>query len=895
VSDRRGRVLAGLLVRLYPRTLRDAHGAEMAAFLEVRFARVGGRPLRALRELSGAVRDLVVTWREERWERRRLRETERRREPRMSGLVQDLRYAFRRLARTPVFSLGALLIMAIAIGANTGVFALVNTMLLKAPPYGDADRVVNIYQDSDDGEPSSTSYPAYLDMAEPGGVFAAVGATSPDQVTLEEGGVRQSLAVEFTTSSYMSVIGRQPSRGRWFDASMDRVGAGNYAVVSERTWRTRFGADPSLVGRTLRINREPVTVIGIGPEGFNGVGGFIVTDMWLSISSVGLNGSFRVANLDRREDHWYDVKARLAPGVTVAGARQAMDALAQRLAESFPELNEGRDITVFPAAEVRLHPEVDGDLYSGAGVLMAIVLLVLVLASSNLGSLLLVRGVLRGGEVAVRRALGAPSGRVAGLFLGEALLLSFGGGLLGLIVAKALLGALAAAPLPLPVSGELELTMDLPVLLFSIGLMAATGLFFGWVPALHSLRADVSGALREDRRTGGGGRRLSRVRNVLVGVQVAVSLALVVGAAGMVRSLASYGRVDPGVDVDHLAFIRTTFSEAGIGAEAREPVVSELRDRIAAVPGVSGVALATRLPVRSSGTTTTVVEGYEPAAGTGSVELPWAAVSPEYFETMGIRVLAGRAYRAGDEDLPVVIVNETAARRFWGSVDAVGRRMRPQSVPDGWNQVVGVVGDTKVTSLAEAPTPMIYYALGPSAANALYIMARTSGDPSDMVGHLASELHAVNPGLPVDMQATLGSYIGTTLESTRLTATTLGLFSLLALLLAGIGIYTIVSFTVAGRVQEIGIRVALGAERARVMRLVVGEVALIVLLGLVAGTALVFVANAQLGAAVFGPGILAPGTLAAATAIMAVAVGIAAWLPARRAAAVDPVEALRGA
>ena len=886
--------LVGWLVRLYPRGLREAHEVEMAAFLEARLERVRGRPVRTVGVVAGALRDVVETWRAERAERRRISRTERKREHRMGGMMQDLRYAFRRLARTPVFSLGALLIMAIAIGANTAVFAVVNGMLLAPPPYGDVSRVVNIYQDTDDGDVGSTSFPAYRDMASLEGVFTSVGATTPAGATLEENGVRRSLAIEFTTASYLSVIGRTVTRGRWFDAAMDHPGAGNYAVVSERAWRTKFGSDPSIVGRSLLINGEPVTVIGVGPQGFNGVGGFVVTDLWLSISSVGVGGDYRVGNLDRREDHWYDVKARLAPGVTVNHAQDAMSALATRLAETYPELNAGRGITVFPATRVRVHPDVDGQLWSAGSVLMVVVLLVLILAATNLGSLLLVRGVTRGPEVAVRRALGAASSRVAGLFLSEAMVLSVCGGLLGLFVAHALLSVLAAAPLPLPVSGDIDLALNLPVLLFSVGLMVATGLFFGLAPAVQSLRTDVSGALREDRRSAGPGRRLSFTRNAMVAVQVAVSLALVVGAAFMVRRLESWQRIDPGVDAEHIAYIRTTFDDAGITGDARAPVLQQLRDRFASTPGVTAVTLASRLPVQRGGTTTMVVDGYEPAAGTGSVELPWVRIGPGYFDAIGIRVLRGRVYLPADREgtLPGVVVNETAALRFWGTLDAVGRRIRSQGDEDGWIDVIGVVSDTKVNSLSEPPTPLLYLPLPPSGAGSLYFLVRTASDPAAVLSSLRTGLRNVNSQLPVDELDTLDGHLGSTLASARMTAGLLGLFSLLALLLAGIGIYTIVSFSVAGRMPEIGIRVALGAARGRVIRMVVGEVALTVGIGLALGTALVILLNARLGPSIGGR--LEPATLGLAAAVMALAVGVAAWLPARRAAAVDPVEALRG-
>jgi len=812
----------------------------------------------------------------------------------MGGLFQDLGYALRRLARTPVFTLGALAILALAIGANTAAFTIVNRALLVPPPYDRPDEVVNIYQDSDDGGPSSSSFPAYRDMAGLEGVFRSVAATSPDEAILEMEEGRWPVAVEFTTSSFMDVIGRSPSRGRWFDRSMDRVGAGNFAVVSHHAWTNRFGSDPGIVGRTILLNGGPVTVLGVGPEGYNGIGGFVVSDFWLSISSVGLNGEFRVANLDRREDHWYDVKARLAEGITVAQAQEAMNVLALRLAESYPELNEGRGISVFPATEIRLHPEVDGGLYSVAGLLMALVFLVLVLASSNLGGLLLVRGFSRTPEVAVRRAIGASPSRVARLFLGEALVLSLAGGALGILLAHWLLRLTQGIPLPSPLSGELDLSMDFRVVLFAVALMLGTGVFFGWVPALQSNSADLAEALREDRRAASGGRRLSIFRNLMVSVQVAVSLVLVVGAGVMVQSLRSYHRVDTGVDVARLAFLQTDFTQAGVPQGEQGALLDELIQRVGGLAGVEAVALASRIPVQGGGTTTTVVEDYEPPAGTGSVELPWALVTPGYFEAVGMDVVEGRGYVPADRGSgePIIVVNE-ALTRFWGGGSSVGRRIRPQSVPDGWRSVVGVVSDTKVRSLSEPPTPMLYYVMGEAGVNAPFLVIRTAGDPDLLLGAVRRELSAVSPRLTPVRLSTMETHVGESLVTPRISAALLGLFSFLALLLASVGIYTIVSFSVAGRMPEIGIRMALGAPGSRVVLMVVAEIAATVALGLLAGAVVVVLASSRIQDLLYGAHVLGLGSLVPALAVLGATVALASYLPARRAAAADPVDALR--
>jgi len=529
-------------------------------------------------------------------------------------------------------------------------------------------------------------------------------------------------------------------------------------------------------------------------------------------------------------------------------------------------------------------------------VLGVIVLLVLILAATNLGSLLIVRGMSRTAEVAVRQALGAGTGRVARLFLSETLILSATGGILGIFLARWLVGLLGLIPLPGPLASELDLTLDWRVLLFSTGLIIGTGLFFGWAPALQSTRADVAATLREDGRSQGRGRKRFLFRNGMVAVQVAVSLILVTGAAVTAKSLATYAQVDPGFDVGRLAILRTSFGQAGLAAEDRAPVLDELRERLGGLPGVTSITMTTRLPVQGGGSTTTVVEDYEPPSGTGSVELNWAAITPDYFETMGIGVVDGRIYTEADRysDIRTVVVNEAAARIFWGGQNPVGRRIRSAGDPDSWRQVIGVVADSKVRSLSEPPTPLLYYVLGEGVPGSVYLVARTELEPAALLSPFRTELRAVNPLLPAIELRTAEEHLGAGLAVPRMSAALLGIFSLLALLLASVGIYTIVSFAVAGRLPEIGIRVALGAARARVTRLVVGEVAATVGVGLFLGGAAIVMVGSRLGGALPGFELLHPATLALAFVVLGGVVAIAAYLPARRAARVDPVNAMRG-
>ena len=815
----------------------------------------------------------------------------------LNELSQDVRHASRALLRSPGFTVTASLIVALGIGANATVFTVVNAVLFKPPPYDDPERVVAVYQDSDAGDPSSSSFPATRDMATYTDVFSGVAAMSSATITWEaEDGPRPAL-VEFVTASYFPVLGLQPSIGRWFETALDNVGAGNFAVVSHRAWRTQFGADPRIVGRTLRMGGLPVTVLGVGPEGFNGSGGAVVTDFWLSISSVEVGGSFRVSNLERRQDHWYDARARLDPGVTVAQAQAAMDALATRLAEEFPELNRGRGITVFGPGTVRIHPSVDGLLAPAAVVLLGLVTLVLVLTGANLANLLIVRGLARGHEVAIRRSLGAGRGRVARLFLTESLLLALLGGGIGMLFARWSLDAVPLLMSPLVSglggTGELDLPMDLGVLLYGATLTLATGILFGLAPALRSARSGVAGVLREEGHSLGPSRRSALLRNGLVSLQVAVSLVLLVAASLVTRSLANVQRVDPGVDVAHLAFVATTFGQGTATPEERTARMTELVDRAAALPGVSAVGVTTRLPVQPGGSTTTVVDGYTPPSGTDSVELPVALVDDGYFEAVGLGIMTGRPFSREDRVGPrVALVNETAARRFWADGNPVGRRLRPQGAPDAWFQVVGVVEDSKVANLNEAASPMLYYPIGESPTSG-YVLVRTDGAPSALLSGLRAELRAVNPDLPLSALGTMESRLADSLAGPRIAAGVLGAFSLLAMLLASLGIYGVVSFAVARRSPEMGVRIALGAGRLQLIRMVMREMPTTVAVGLTGGIALALLAARVLEPALYEVAAGDVVSFAVGALLLTTVAAVATYLPARRAASVDPVTALR--
>ena len=810
----------------------------------------------------------------------------------MSLLIQDLKYAARRLHRTPVFSAFAVAILAIGIGLNVTVFAAVDAMLWRSVPFTEPERIVHIYQDSDGGEPTSTAYPAYRDIAALTGVFAGVAATRGGAASWETPDGPRDVAVEFATASYFPVLGLAPSRGRWFDAGHDTVGAELAAVVTDKAWRTRFGSDPNVIGRTIRLNNQLVTVIGIGPQGFNADGGVAAADFWLSISAVGIEGPFAIANLERRQDHWYTVKARLQPGVTIERARGELQTLATQHGELFPEIDRGRDITVFALDDVRIHPSID-PILAGSGVgLFVVAGMVLLLTCGNLGNLLLVRGLARAPELAIREALGGDRARIGRPLLLEALLLSLLGGALGLLAAIWLQDVIASVPLP-PANQALDVRFDYRMVTFSIVAALATGCLFGLLPSRRSATTNVASTLRDAGRGHSAGGK-SLLRGALVAAQVALSVVLVAASALLARSLINAERVDPGVDADRIAIVGTNLLQGGVNQEETGIVAAQIRERIGALPGVESVALTTRLPLAGGPTASTIVEGYELPRGTSAIEMPIAMVSPEYFSTMGIALLAGRNFAATDrrESARVVVVSETAARMFFGG-DAVGRRVRPQDDSTDWREVIGVVADVKVEELQESPTPLMYWSTEQVNTGGFSVVVRTAGDPAALLGTLPRALREVRPSLPITRSGAFATHLANALAAARTSTALIAAFAALALVLATLGIYAAVSFSVERRTHEIGIRIALGASTLQLVRMVVGSSLLVAGAGVVVGLVLAMLAAQGMRALLFGVAPLDTASLTAAGLLLVAAAALAAFVPALRASRTSPLAVLR--
>jgi predicted permease len=822
------------------------------------------------------------------------------------ALLRDAKHAVRRLARDWRFTVAAVLILGLGIGANTAIFSLINATLFRQQSVVDPDRLVDIYQRaSNAGGMDGNSYPAYLDMAAYTDVFASTtAALVPRGVNyLDQGALRPAVA-EHTTATYLSALGLAPSLGRWFNAAEDTLGAAVVAVVGHEAWTRKFRADPSVIGRTIRIDGVPVTIVGVGPAGHRGTINIgIVTDFWLPISSLPALGAPPRALQRRPEEAAFSVKARLRDGVTVAKAQAAMNILGARLAVQYPKEDPGKGIAVFASSDVRIHPQMDGLLRAVASVLLVVVGLVLAIACSNLATLLLVRGTARAKEVSVRLALGATRRQLVRHLLTENLLLSLAGCVTGCILAWWAIRSLSALDLPVVV----DLRLDYRVLIFAAAISLVTGVAFGLAPAVKATRVDLVATLRGDGDTRSPDHRWLTLKNALVVVQVAVSVVLLGGTGIFLQMLSASRTVRFGFAVDGVAMLETDARYAGYSATDARNAFEEIRRRVAGFPGVRAAVLTRGLPMQMDGAPV-VVEGATATAGPDAVSRAAGAIwaGPGYFDTLRIPILFGRALDERDRhDTPrVAVISETMARQYFGTGDAagaVGRRFRLERDPDAnvWIEVIGVARDTR-TALIDPKLQLFYRSFAQWDAPPTTVLARTSLDAAGLAGAMQRELRAVNAALPVISAKTMAQHLEESLVAPKAVATFLGALGTLGVCLAGIGLYAVVAFAVSRRSREIGIRMALGARSQQVVWTVAREVALLVGVGTSAGLALTLLAILGLRAVtVPTPGISLyrptadPLAMCSIAAFMAMVGLAAAYLPARRVARMDPLAALR--
>jgi predicted permease len=814
--------------------------------------------------------------------------------------ILDLRHALRRLRRSPGFTVVAVTIIALGIGVNTAIFGLVEAILFRPLPYEDLSRVVRVYTNRAASDiPEAVSYLDYTDYRQRKDLFSGSAVHSDVEIVgLDLGDGPRPVTAEFFSANFFTLLGVEPQLGRGFAAEEDVPGLAEPPVIlSHATWKRRFGSDPAVLGRTFRVNGHPVTVVGVGPPDFAGTTAGFPSEIWLPLGAAAtVEPSLHAFLADRGARELFMI-ARLRPGVTVAGAGAGLDALAEALGREYPDSNEDRTVTVLLASEVRFHPAFDAALYPAAAFVMGVVVLVLLVGCSNLANLLLVRSTARQQEIAVRRALGADRRRLIRPLLAESVVLGTVGGLLGLLVAWWTMSALLAFQPKLPVTVTLDLALDWRVLAFTALLSLITGVLFGLVPAIRGSRPAVSGGgLRVE---GGGGDQGSRLRSFLVAAQVAVSVVLLVGAGLFLRAAAEAQRIDPGFEREQAAVATIDLGPAGhLDEAAGRALLERFRERVAAAPGVTSVALASHVPLGMVGLARVPVTVPEDPAEAGErpPEVEFAAVSREYFGTLGVPIVRGRAFTAADgpDAARVAVVSQQMAARWWGEDGALGRTF---FVGQGGERVavtiVGVAADTKVRRLGEPPRPYLYLPLSQRWTPQVSVIARTAGTPSALPEVFRRELRELDPDVLLWEAKTMSEHLGFQLFLSRWTAALLALCSLAALALASFGLYGVVAFKVARRRREIGVRMALGAEPGRVVREVLRQGLTPVVAGLAMGL-VVAIPLARLLAGWWG-GVSASDPLAllgAPLLLMASAV-LAGYVPARRAARVDPMASLR--
>lgn len=809
-------------------------------------------------------------------------------------LVQDLRFALRTLTRSPGYALVVILALALGIGATTAVYSVVDGVILRPLPYAEPDRLLVVSSSHPQG--GSRIPPSYLDWRDwqdRARTFAQLGFARGDALLLQGTDDVRRVLTAFVSEGFLTMLGTQPLHGRTFTPDEQRGAGERVVVLGHGLWTEQFGADREILGRTIRLSGEPYTIVGIMPPGFRAPD---FAQMWTPLaphlaSDPGVER--RAWRVDNR------VFGRLAVGATQAHAVDEMNRISARLAAEHPETNEEWGVALTPLRE-----EVIGNAGSLLGILLGASAVVLLIACFNVANLALVRATARGREMALRASLGAGRGRLVRQLLVESVLLAAAGGVLGVLLAwwgvEALIGA---APGILPRLEEVSI--DARVLAVSALVVLGTTMIFGTAPAVRATRLDLSSALRAGSAgAGGAGRGARRARSALVVTQLALALVLLVSAGLLLRSFANLLGVDPGFTIERLVTVRVLPpAERNATPKATLALYDRLRERIEALPGVASVALINHLPLAASGVATELRVPGRARTEQGAANASFRTVTAGYFETMEIALRAGRPLREVDmsPSSDAIVVNETLANALWPGEVAVGKSLtvfkqavgRPDFRQPIEGRVVGVVADSRPFGPDRQAVPEVFIPFERNPWASAYLAIRTRGNASAAVPPVRRTIMAVDGDLPLDDLSTMEQRMGERVAQRRLTMMLLGTFAAVALALAAIGIYGIVAYSVTQRTREIGVRMALGAEPRRVLRLVLGEGVLLGVIGVLIGMAIALGATRLLSGMLFEVEPLNPPVFVAVAALLVAVTAAASLIPALRAASVDPVRALR--
>ncbi len=802
----------------------------------------------------------------------------------METLWQDLKYGARQLRRNPGFTAVAVLTLALGIGANTAIFSAVNAVLLQPLPFRQPERLVFMTEKTAAGNRMSVAYPNFRDWQERSQSFSEMACFRSSSFNLT--GIDQPVRLrgQMVSWNFFQLLGTTPQLGRLFTPSDDQRGTERTVIIGHGLWTERFGGDAKAIGRTVILDGDPFTVIGVLPPNFE----FLrADDVYLP---VGLYLTPESGMLDRGNHFSLYGLGRLKQAMGTGQAREEMERLAAQLEREYPSTNSGNGAMVQPLQEVFVE-----DIRTSLLVLMGAVGFVLLLACVNLANLLLARATFRRRELAIRLALGASRWAVIRQLLIEGLLTSGLGGLAGLLLAVWFTEALLAlAPPGIPRLGQTAL--DGAVLGFALVLSVLTGILFGLMPALQASRGALHDDLKQGARTAGAGGE--GTRTLLLVAEVGLALLLLSGAGLMVRSVVALVRVDPGFNAENLLTMRFILPQTDYPAAQRRLFYRECLSRVSALPGVRAAGLTLSLPIEGSNWGSVFIVGDQPVPE--RAQLPSAAfnpVSPGYFETMQIRLLKGRTFTQADNEqgVTVTVINETLAKRFWPNQDPIGKRLKqgwPEN-PNPWREVVGVVADVKLNGVDQATPMQAYLPLEQEPARSLALVVRTTGKPLQLGSAAEQAIHSIDRNLPVFSIRSLDQVFGSSIQRQRLLMTLLSGISGLALILAAIGIYGVIAYNVAHRTQEIGVRMALGAQQKDVLRLILKQGLKVTLAGAVLGLIGAFTLTRWLEALLFRIEPTDGITLVAVTLLVVGVALIACWVPARRAMRVDPMTALR--
>jgi putative ABC transport system permease protein len=830
----------------------------------------------------------------------------------MAILWQDLRYGIRMLMKRPGLTLIAVLSLALGIGANTSIFSIVNALFLRQLPVTEPNRLMFVFSGTRNSPWSTVSYPNYVDYRDRNEVFSGLAAYGTITVSLS-GDERPDLVNgAIVAGNYFETLGARAALGRAISLEDDKTpNAHSVAVISHRLWQNRFGGNRSVVGQEIALNGHRFTIIGVTPAGFEGAEILERCDVYapMMMQAVvrpprgGFSGGMNPDLLFQRGPAWMRMIGRLKPGVSMEQAQAGISTLASQLEKAYPNENEGRIATLFPVSKI--DPRGYTPLLTAATLLMSVVGMVLLIACANVANLLLARASARRKEIAVRLAMGASRLRLIRQLLTESVLLALVGGLAGLLIAVWTIDVLKTTAPPVGIfSFNLDFSIDGRVLSFTLALSLLTGIIFGLAPALQASRPDLLPSLKDESYSPVQARRRFTMRNLLVIAQVALSLVLLIGAGLFLRSLREIQIAHPGFDADNVLTTSLRINLLRYTKPQAREFYRQVTERIESIPGVESASLARITPISGEGRRGSfILEGQNEweinerrnREDSDLQTVRMNVVSPKYFQTMGIALLRGRDFTAQDDEgsPSVVVINESFARQYFANQEPLGRRLRFGGSNAPWSEVIGLARDSKYRSLSEDFGPIAYQPVAQNHETGMTLHVRAAGDPLGVAEAVRREVNALEKNLPLSDLQPMSALVASSLYPARMGAVLIGVFGLLALLLAAVGLYGVMSYAVSQRTREIGMRMALGARASDVLKLVVKEAMTLVVIGMAIGWGLSAALSRLIVSFLVGVSAMDAVTFAAIPVVLALVALLASYLPARRAMKVDPMVALR--